>query len=321
MRVPQEQLTVRHVDIRLSPIFDLRQLFGSDLFMKWSRQLCLLTALLCVSTLNIVAQKQRTDPVCSQLTAATFKPLPELTYECPESPRDYDEAILKLPQRRSAIETLMTELAGFNGAAWWRAQVDNLNACAFKESVGELTDDQKEAWRRGDYNFRLFGDHQIRLALIDDPCYQTGFGGSNAFLLVRSGEKVVVTQVLDGYYSRVDNSVDIDFAEVNGEKLIEVSTSNSMPPSLVTYFFAIEAKTQRAVPRKIFRDGRQMTHKVYSAMLLGARGAPELSIIRNHRLASSFSAYEESDRGTIRDSDRRLSRIVYRWNGKFYASH
>jgi len=146
-------------------------------------------------------------------------------------------------------------------------------------------------------------------------------GEPNAFLLVRSGEKVVVTQVLDGYYSRVDNSVDIDFAEVNGEKLIEVSTSNSMPPSLVTYFFAIEAKTQRAVPRKIFRDGRQMTHKVYSAMLLGARGAPELSIIRNHRLASSFSAYEESDRGTIRDSDRRLSRIVYRWNGKFYASH
>jgi hypothetical protein len=288
--------------------------------MTFCRKLCLLAAMLFVISGNAVAQKQRTDPVCSQITAAAFKPLPELTYECPESPNDYDEAILKLPRRRSAIEALVTELAGFSDAAWWRANVDHLNACAFKESVGELTDDQKEAWRRGDYNFQLFGNHEIRLALIDDPCYQTGFSGSNAFLLVRSGEKVVVTQVLDGYYTRVDNSVGLNFAEVNGEKLIEVSTANSMPPSLVSYFFAIDSKTRRAVPKKIFRDGRQMTNKAYSAMLLGGSSIPELRIIRNHRLASSFSAYEESERGTIRDSGRRLSRIVYRWNGKFYAT-
>ena len=286
-----------------------------------TRNVIALIAVAFIGSATVLAQRQRTDPVCSQLTAAAFKPLPQLTYECPESPNDYDEAILKLPQRRSAIEALMTELAGFSDAVWWRANVDHLNACAFKESVGELTDDQKEAWRRGDYNFQLFGNHEIRLALIDDPCYQTGFSGANAFLLVRNGEKVVVTQVLDGYYSRVDNSVGINVAEVNGEKLIEVSTANSMPPSRVSYFFAIDAKTKGAVPRKIFREGRQMAHKVYSAMLLGAGAVPELRIIRNHRLASSFSAYEVSDRGTIRDSGRRLSRIVYRWNGKFYASH
>lgn len=147
--------------------------------MTLSRQLCLLSALLFVSAVAVVAQKKRADPVCSQATAVAFKPLPELTYECPESPNDYDEAILKLPQRRSAIETLVTELAGFNDAVWWRADVDHLNACALKESAGELTDDQKEAWRRGDYTFRLFGNHEIRLVLIDDPCYQTGFAGSS----------------------------------------------------------------------------------------------------------------------------------------------
>ena len=288
--------------------------------MPLSRKMCLLSALLFVSAVTVVAQKPRTDPVCSQATAAAFKPLPELSYECPEGVNDYDEAILKLPQRRDAIAALIAELGGFNDAAWWRANVDHLNACAFKESAGELTDEQKQAWRRGDYTFRLFGNQEIRLVLIDDPCYQTGFAGSNAFLLVRRGQKVVVTQVLDGYYSRVDNSVGIEFADLNGEKLIEVSTANSMPPSLVSYFFAIDARSHRAVPRKIFREGRRMTNQVYSAMLLSAAGAPELRIIRNHRLAPSFSAYEESDRGAVRDSGRRLSRLVYRWNGKFYVA-
>jgi hypothetical protein len=285
-----------------------------------NRQTIVLIAAVFVISSAVFGQKQRADPVCSQGSAAAFQPLPELSYECLDVPGDSDVAILKLPQRKSAIEALMTELAGFSKPAWWQADVDHLNACAFKESVGELSDDQKKAWRRGDYRFQLFGNREIRLALIDDPCYQTGFNGSNAFLMVRRGQSVVVSQVLDGYYSRVDNSLGIEFADLNGEKLIEVSTANSMPPSLVSYFFAIDARTNRAVPRKIFRDGRRMTNQVYSAMLLGDRGTPELRIIRNHRLSPSFSAYEESERGAVRDSGRRLSRLVYRWNGKFYVA-
>ena len=49
------------------------------------------------------------------------------------------------------------------------------------------------------------------------------------------------------------------------------------------------------------------------------QSAGELKIIRRHRLAPSFSAYEEDERGRINDNGRKLRRIVYRWNGRFYA--
>ena len=259
-------------------------------------------------------------PVCSQTTAAAYKPLPKLIYECPEGANDSDDAILKLPQRVTGINDLVKELAGFTNPAWWLTGVDNLNACAFKESVGELSDDQKDAWKRGDYRFQLFGDHEVRLALIDDPCYQTGYNGSNVFLIVRKHGRVAVTQMLNGYYSRVDNSVGIDFANLNGQQLIEISTANSMPASLVYYYFVIDPKTNQAVPKNIFQDGRNYTNQISSAMLLGdSKTPPELKIIRRHKLNPTFSAYHDSERGTIDDGGRTLRRIVYRWNGRFYA--
>jgi hypothetical protein len=36
---------------------------------------------------------------------------------------------------------------------------------------------------------------------------------------------------------------------------------------------------------------------------------------------ASFNAYEEDERGRINDNGRKLRRIVYRWNGRFYARH
>lgn len=171
----------------------------------------------------------------------------------------------------------------------------------------------------------LFGDEQTRLALIPDPCYQTGFNGANAFLLYRKDGRVTVTQVLDGYYSRADNSVGVNFADLNGQKIIEITTSNTMPPSLQSYFFVID-RTGRATPKRIFRTGKLPTNQIYSAMLLSEpkdlnlpADALELKIIRNGKLAPSFSAYEENDDGNIDANGRRLRRIVYRWNGRFYA--
>jgi hypothetical protein len=289
--------------------------------MVVTRQIIIVIAAVCIGGANVLGQKQRADPVCNQTTAAAFKPLPKLVYECPDGANDSDDAILKLPQRLTAINDLVKELAGFTSPAWWQASVDNLNACAFKESVGELTNDQKDAWRRGDYRFQLFGDHEVRLALIDDPCYQTGYNGSNAFLMVRRGARVFVTQVLNGYYSRVDNSVGIDFANLNGRQLIEISTANSMPPSLVYYYFVIDPKTNQAVPKNLFKEGGKLTNQISSAMLLGdSKTPPELKIIRRHALNPTFSAYQDSERGTmIDDSGRTLRRIVYRWNGRFYA--
>jgi hypothetical protein len=282
--------------------------------------------LLLVVSASSFAQKTNPITACKQSTFAAFKPLPKMEYDCPEGLIDSDDKILKLPERLAAIRGLVKELEGFTNAAWWQAEIDDLNACKVHGSAGELTDDEKQDWKRGDYSFDLFGNHEFRLALIADPCYQTGYSGSNAFLLYRKGGKVFVSQVLNGYYSRVDNSVGIDFANLNGQQLVEVATANSMPPSLVSYFFVIDPKTNKAIPKQIFKDGSKMTNEIYSAMLMNEpadvglpKNAEALKVFSANRLAQTFSTYEESERGKIDDNGRKLRRIVYRWNGRFYA--
>jgi hypothetical protein len=283
------------------------------------------TLLLIVSATSF-AQHQKPVPSCRQSTFAAIKPLPKLEYDCPGGPTDSDEKILKLPERLSAIRDVMKELENFTNATWWQAEVDELNACKVHGSAGELTDGEKEEWKHGNYSFDLFGNRELRLVLVPDPCYQTGFNGSNAFLLYRKTDKVFVTQVLNGYYSRVDNSVGISFAKLNGRQLVEVSTANSMPPSLVSYFFLIDPKSNKAVPKNLFRVGNKLTNEMYSAMLLSEPGdlglpkdAAEMKVIQRGRLAPSFSVYQETDQGKIDANGRKVRRIVYRWNGRFYA--
>src|SRR5262249_792150 len=152
------------------------------------------------------------------------KPAPELSYPCDDQANDWDEKILKLPARVAAIKTLMSELSSFSDAAWWAADPVDLDVCDFTHEPGTLTRDQRHAFTLGDYLFWLFGNDHIRLALIPDPCYQTQYGGANAFLLFRNGSRVFVTQVLDGYFSRADNSVTVAFAKQNAQEIIEIST-------------------------------------------------------------------------------------------------
>ena len=282
--------------------------------------------LLLVASASSFAQKTKPVTACTQTTFAAFKTLPKMEYACPEGSNDSDDKILKLPERLAATRSVMKELNAFTNAAWWQANVDDLNACGVHGSAGEFTDEEKEKWKDGDYSFELFGGHQMRLALILDPCYQTGYSGSNAFLLYRKNGNVFVSQVLNGYYSRVDNSVGIDFANLNGQQLVEVATANSMPPSLVSYFFVIDPKTNKAIPKQIFKDGGKLTNEIYSAMLMNEpadvglpKSAEALKIFSDNRLAQTFSAYEESERGKIDDNGRKLRRIVYRWNGRFYS--
>jgi len=278
---------------------------------------------LLIAAVSVFAQKHPTAQVCRPATFAVFKRLPKLQYECPEDPNDSDEKILKSPARMAAIRKLESALQLFTGAAWWIANVDDLNACEIHGRAGNLTDEEKEKVKQGDYSFQLFGNHQIRLVLLADPCYLTGYAGSNAFLLYRKDGKVFVTQVLNGYASRVANSVGVDFANLNGRQLVEVSTANSVPPSLWYHYFVIDPKSHKAVPKNIFNEGKQLTNEIYSAMLMAElkdlglpKDAGELNIIRNGRLAPTFSAYEEDEHGKI---DDRLRRIVYRWNGRFYV--
>jgi hypothetical protein len=291
--------------------------------------------LLALTTLSLVAvmsggasaQKEKPVPACTQTTFAAFKALPKLEYECPEGLTESDDKILKLPQRRTAIAGLVKQLTQFSNADWWQASVDELSACGIHGAAGELTDDEKQRWKDGDFSLTLFGNHEVRLALLDDPCYQTGFAGANAFLLYRKDEKVFVSQVLNGYYSRVDNSVEIDFAKSNGQQVIEISTANSMPPSMVYYYFTIDPVTNKAIPKKIFKEGNKLTNQIYSDMLLAEpkdvglpANASELNVIVNGRLAPSFSAYDENEHGRIEASGRKFHRILYRWNGRFYSS-
>lgn len=283
--------------------------------------------ILLLATNHVVAQQQKKPPACSRSAFAAFRALPKLEYECPDNPNESDDKILRLPQRLRAIRSLMRSLEQFSNPAWWRADIDELRACQIHQTPGELTDEEKEKWRQGDYTFDLFGKGSMRLVLLDDPCYQTGYNGSNAFFLNWKGGRVFVSQLLNGYYSRVDNSVGVDFASLNGRQIVEVSTSNSMPPSYWNYYFEIDPATNKALPKKLFREGRKLTNQIYSDMLMAEpqelglpKTASELRVIVNGRLARSFSAYEQSpDDHGIDANGRKLNRIIYRWNGSYFV--
>lgn len=294
--------------------------------MTQSRQIIILITLLLTAGVIADGQKEKPIPACRQTTFAAIKPVPKLEYDCPEGLNDSDDKILRLPERLAAIRNVVTSLEAFTDPAWWQADVDEVNACQVHGRAGQLTDAEKQEWKQGGYNFDFYGNHQMRLALVTDPCYQNGYNGSVLFLLSRKDGRVFVSQLLNGYYSRVDNSVGIDFATLNGQQLIELGTANSMPPTLINFYFVIDPKTNQAVPKNLFRDGNKPTNTIYSAMLMSDPGdlglpknASELRVISNHRLAQTFSAYDEDDSGKIDSNGRKLRRIVYRWNGRFYV--
>ena len=231
--------------------------------------------------------------------------------------------VLKVPARLTSLADVMKELETFTDAAWWNADVDELSFCELHEKAGALTADERTKLRQGDFHFRLFGDHRFRLVLLDDPCYQVGYSGSVGFLLNREGGKVYVTKVLEGYYSRVDNSVDIDFASTNGELIIEIVTVNSMPPEITNYYFTIDPRTHKAVPRNLFKEGKKLTNQIYSEMIIGELSdlglpnyAKDTVVVRNGRLLPTIYIYSET---YTEARGRKFERMPYRWNGKYYA--
>lgn len=285
---------------------------------------CLLIILalttLCTFSLTLYAQRSNRPLVCTKAAFAALKSKPELTYECDSQLQDWDEKILKLPARSTAIKTLLSDLSSFSDPTWWATDVVDLGVCEYAGKSGTLTRDQRQSFVDGEYVFWLFGNDRIRLALIPDPCYQTQYGGANAFLLYRNAGRVWVTQVLDGFFSRADNPLTLDFATFNGEQIIEVATwSGGLNPSLTNYYFAIDPKTNRAIPRKLFQGDHGPTNEISSAMLFNETPASApLKVVRRNALAPSFIVYVDDERGKINDNDRTLSRKILRWNGKIY---
>ncbi|MDX6382978.1 MAG: hypothetical protein QOK48_551 [Blastocatellia bacterium] len=294
--------------------------------MKLTRRILILITILLVAGLNALGQTDKPVPACTEKAFAALKSLPKVEYDCPEGLIESDDKILKLPARTAALRAVIKTLAEFANADWWQADVDELNACSIHGSAGSLTDEERQKWKDGDYGFEILGDGEFRLALLADPCYQPGYNGANAFLLYRRHGLVFVSQLLNGYYSRIENSVGLDFARANGELLIEVSTANSMPPSYWYHYFVIDPKTNQAVPKKLFKEGNKLTDDIWSAMLMSEpadlglpKNAGELKVLDRHHLARTFSAYHEDEQGKIDANGRKLRRTVYRWNGRFYA--
>ena len=281
----------------------------------------LLASVSCVFLLSVSSYAQRRQPVliCKQPVFAALKPMPDISYECDSQLNAWDEKILKLPARVTAIKTLMTELSSFSDAAWWAADVVDLSVCDYTNAPGRLTSEQRRSFMNGEYVFWLFGDSRIRLALIPDPCYQSEYGGANAFLLYRNGGRVFVTQALDGYFSRADNSVGLAFAKLNGQEIIEISTgSGGLTPSLTNYYFVIDPRTHQAVPRNLFKGEHGPTNEISSAMLFNDVPATALKVLRGNTLAKSFTIYVDDANGKIDDNGRTLSRKIMRWNGTLY---
>ena len=259
--------------------------------------------------------------VCKRSALTALKPKPELSYPCDDESNDYDEKTLKLPARLAAIKTLMSQLSTFSDSAWWAADVVDLGICDYTQKPGPLTPDQRRGFVGDDYLFWLFGNDQIRLALIPDPCYQTEYGGSNAFVLYRNTGRVFVSQVLDGYFSRADNSVNLRVAKLNAQEIVEISTgSGGLTPTLTNYYFVIDPKTRQAVPKNFFKGDREPTNQISSAMLFNdVRAATTpLKIIQGQSLARSFTIYVDDANGKIDDNGRTLSRKILRWNGNVY---
>jgi hypothetical protein len=284
-----------------------------------TRTALLLAIIISFSTLSL-AQRRNPPLICKRPALAALKPIPDLSYQCDEQLIDSDEKILKLPARLAALKTLTDQLSSFTEPAWWAQDVTDLNVCDFKEEPGTLNTEQRKIFLNGEYLFRLFGNNHIRLVLIADPCYQTGYGGSNAFLLYRAGARVVVTQVLDGYFSRADNPINVSFAKLNGQEIIEIATwSGGLNSELTNYYFVIDPNSSKTVPRNLFKGSHGPTNEISSAMLFGSTpSAAPLQIIRGNTLAKSFLIYLDDANGKIDDNGRSLSRKLLRWNGKKY---
>jgi len=283
----------------------------------------LILILLAVNPLQ--SKPQAPKRVCKKSALAAWKPIPKLRYRCGGAQNDYDEKILKLPARVRAVKALERQLETFNSAAWWQTSTDDLNVCDFQRKPGLLTEAEDERFS-SNYATPLFGDNSYRLAILPDPCFQTEYSGSNAFILYRKAGRVFVTEVLDGFFTRADNAINIDFAKLNNEVIIEISTgSGGLHPTLTNYYFTINTRTNRAIAKNIFIGDNGPTNEIHSALLMSdpenfelPADAVALKVIDSKSLAKSISIYAEDDAGKIDDNGRKLTRTVLKWDGKVY---
>lgn len=231
----------------------------SALMKTGIQPLAFLILLLALSSSSFSQQKNKSI-VCKNEAFAALKPLPELTYQCPDDVNgESDDRILQSPERKQAAEEVVRKLSSFTSPAWWRTAVGDLNACALHRGPGELTSEEREQYTGPEYQPRVMGDGRIRLVLIPDPCYQTYYNGLNGYLLYRAGPQVYVTELLNGYYSRLGKSIFLKLHRMGRERVIEVETVNliGMRPKSSRKYYVINRATNEAVPKKRSRAGKR----------------------------------------------------------------
>jgi hypothetical protein len=257
------------------------------------------------------SQSKKEPPLrCTRAALQALKTFPELRYTC----AGRDEDSLKSPARKRALSRQMKQLEGFNSPAWWAAGVDELNVCAEFKKPHVLSSDEF-------YQMTLYGDSQTRLLITDDPCVKYSYGTLNVFVLQRAANRVVVTQVLNGYFSRADNAVSMKIADTGSQRILEINAgTGGLQPYVTSFLYTIDKRTNRALPKRLIKDGKAFTHEMNSFYALDVwankfdfelpESWEEMSIIKNGRLADQFYVYHEGVEG--------LERTVFKWNGSYY---
>lgn len=217
-------------------------------------QLIVLSIVILISPRDLLSQQKHKTFICKPDVFASLQPLPDFNYECPPNiTSESDDRILKSPERMKSIINVLKELKSLNSLEWWNSHVDDLNVCYFRDKPGGLNVEETEQFTDQEYQVNLLGNDQIRLVLIPDPCYQSYYNGTNVFLLYRNGGKVHVTEVIDGYFSRVANSISMSVLRLNGRPLIKIRTMNilGMQPTTSNYYYVIDEATKKAIPTKL----------------------------------------------------------------------
>ncbi|MBX7173132.1 MAG: hypothetical protein K1X72_19340 [Pyrinomonadaceae bacterium] len=242
---------------------------------------------------------------CKKEAKAAFRPIPQLKYKC-VGQDDENEEILKQPNRVKAINLFIQSLEKFTFADWWNVPAKDLDACI----PSKKTEDGERI-----ANAELFGNSNLRVFKVLDPCYQTHYGGSNIFLLNRKNGKVYVSEIFDGFFNR-NPDISVDFATNGKEQIIEISyaTSGFNIPFYTNFYFAINPKTNLAVSKNLFVEDGKPTNQITSMMDMtdDKNLANPLQIILKGRLVKSF--YKLIDES----GNENLKKKTLKWNGKIY---
>jgi hypothetical protein len=278
-----------------------------------------------VAALASAVQIPAQTTACKIPALAALKPIPEFQYECGDEESESNAAFEA--KRRRALNLYAETLEKLTAADWWQTAVEDLTVCDFRKKAGALSEEEKTQYEGGEYFFNLRGNGRFRAIVVREPCRQSSFNELNVFLLNRVGRKVYASLILDGFVTRADFPLGFNSGLFGTEPVIEIATtSGGLNPRDTNYYFTIDKKTLRAVPKKMFRDeDGKLTNRISSMTLMGdaeeyglPRGSIALQVIKNGRLARTFDVFQSTGEAFGNDGNERFKRRTLRWNGRVY---